>query len=243
MLLNSPPSPPCGPACQMVGCTRPPAAHGHRRTSAAVARHAANQQSGAGGGSVHTVAAASASCRPSRVAFRDSWLGGVRAGPLPATLPNAFKPHTVRHVHLRAGWAEEPHAADGATTPSPSRPPAGAWPSRMERRTPRLAVVLVLICATAAQLPAGAAAASAEASATPKHHGGQPWRPRTYVSPLWGRYGELWTPAGRLADWSDAGYSGEGRPIPWYPAPRSFCIDRFGARPTPGFGAQRRRGP
>lgn len=108
----------------------------------------------------------------------------------------------------------------------------------MTLRPMQLTLLLLAVCAA----PAAAQGAGTATTAGTEHYGRQPWRPRpyprTYTSPLWGRHGELWTPAGRLADWSDAGYGGEGRPTPpWYPAPRAFSITRFGARPTPGFGA------
>lgn len=133
---------------------------------------------------------------------------------------------TTRHVDGRRELA-----------PFPARLQEPTPLVRMACRPARLAVLLVAVCAAAAP----PAAAATEGAST--EYGGRPWRPhpypRTYVSPLWGRRGELWTPAGRLTDWSDAGYSGEGRPIPLYPAHRSFSIRRFGARPTPGFGALR----
>lgn len=70
---------------------------------------------------------------------------------------------------------------------------------------------------------------------TASHHGGGAWSP-WYTSPLWGKAGELWTPAGRLADWSMAGYGGDGRtPLPVYRNTGRFDITRFGASPAPGF--------
>lgn len=67
--------------------------------------------------------------------------------------------------------------------------------------------------------------------------GGLLQQPPLYRSPLWGRKGELWTPAGPIADFSLSGYSGEGKPIPSYSAPHAYDIRRFGAQTTPGFGA------
>ncbi|EFN53338.1 hypothetical protein CHLNCDRAFT_137066 [Chlorella variabilis] len=46
-------------------------------------------------------------------------------------------------------------------------------------------------------------------------------------SSLWGRSGERWSPAGKLTDWSYAGYAANDQPIPDYPA--KFNVQDFGA--------------
>ena len=54
------------------------------------------------------------------------------------------------------------------------------------------------------------------------------------MSPLFGVWGERWDPAGRLADWSPAGYGGGTRAIPNYPA--GFNVRNYGAQGIAGIG-------
>lgn len=54
------------------------------------------------------------------------------------------------------------------------------------------------------------------------------------MSPLFGVWGERWDPAGRLADWSPAGYGGGTRAIPNYPA--GFNVLDYGAQGIAGIG-------
>ncbi|KAI7841529.1 hypothetical protein COHA_004700 [Chlorella ohadii] len=53
-----------------------------------------------------------------------------------------------------------------------------------------------------------------------------------YTSPLFGVWGERWDPAGRLTDWSPAGYGGGTRAIPDYPV--AFNVSTYGAQGIPG---------
>jgi type 1 glutamine amidotransferase len=58
--------------------------------------------------------------------------------------------------------------------------------------------------------------------------GSQPANPPAEYSRLWGRAGELWTPGGRLGDFSHAGYHRGERPIPTLPP--GISVKQFGAR-------------
>jgi len=46
---------------------------------------------------------------------------------------------------------------------------------------------------------------------------------------LWGRDGELWRPAGRLSDWSYAGYMAGDKPIPDF-STAVFSVKDYGAK-------------
>ncbi|KAL4419158.1 hypothetical protein ABPG77_009134 [Micractinium sp. CCAP 211/92] len=53
--------------------------------------------------------------------------------------------------------------------------------------------------------------------------------PPAFLSPLWGNAGELFNPAGRITDWSRAGYAGGSADIPEYQQLPQFNVRRFGA--------------
>ncbi len=53
--------------------------------------------------------------------------------------------------------------------------------------------------------------------------------PPAFLSPLWGNAGELFNPAGRMTDWSRAGYAGGAADIPEYQQLSQFNVRRFGA--------------
>ncbi|KAL4430798.1 hypothetical protein ABPG75_006054 [Micractinium tetrahymenae] len=53
--------------------------------------------------------------------------------------------------------------------------------------------------------------------------------PPPFYSSLWGRGGELFNPAGRITDWSRAGYAGGAADIPYYPQLPAFNVRTHGA--------------
>lgn len=61
--------------------------------------------------------------------------------------------------------------------------------------------------------------------------------PPPFYSALWGRAGELFNPAGRITDWSRAGYAGGAADIPSYPQSPAFNVRTFGAM-ADGSGVQ-----